>query len=97
MTPQKKAECPLAKIRGKLKWERHDLATIARVNANLVGTVELGYFLKIPDQILDAITPYLAGMGTTPGKLQEEFHAWRLGLGEEVRERTQKRLAGGAA
>jgi len=92
MTPQSKVECPLARVRANLKWERHDFAALAGVPYNLLANTELGYFNKIPSAILAAIAPYLATVGTTPERLQEEFRAWRRGLGDEIRKRTAKEL-----
>lgn len=92
MTPQAKVNCPLARVREALKWERHELAALAGVPYNLLANAELGYFKKIPNAILDTIEPYLMGIGTTSERLQEEFGAWRAGLGEEVRVRTAKQL-----
>lgn len=94
MAPQSKVECPLARVRVRLKLERHDCAALAGVPYNLLANTELGYFPRIPSAILAAIAPYLATVDTTPERLQEEFRAWRKGLGEVVRERTDKRLGG---
>ena len=85
-------ECPLARVRAALRWDRHDLAALAGVPYNLLANTELGYFNKIPVVILAAIAPYLATVGTDSERLQEDFRAWRQGLGAEVRARTTKGL-----
>ena len=85
-------ECPLASVRTALKLTRHEFAALAGVNYNLVANTELGYFAEIPDAILIKLSPYLPGMGISRESLQSDYRTWRLGLGDEVRRKTEKRI-----
>ncbi len=87
-----KPVCPLVKLREEVHLGRNDLATLAGVDYTRIVSIEQGYFAAIPQAILGVLGPYLAAADITPEQLQEEFKAWRRGLGDLIRRRTAKEL-----